>query len=104
MNERARALVAASVAATAAEGTAVAATTAATAARALRLGFVDFDLATVERLAVHGLRGRLRLRIRGHLDEAEALALAAVAIGDQADGIDSAARSKCFAQRLFGSG
>ena len=46
--------------------------------------------------------GGLRLRIRGHLDEAEALALARIAIRDHSCGVHRAARAKCIAQRLFG--
>src|SRR5262245_4195766 len=74
------AATAAAVAATTAA--AVSAAAAAVAARTVftRTGFVDDDGAAVERLAVHPVDGRLRLGIGTHLDEAEALGAAGVAI------------------------
>src|SRR5512134_2386556 len=82
---------------------AAAAAETATAAILARLCFVDLDLSAIEHLAVHGLRCGLRLAVGRHLDERKALALARVAIGDQAHRVYRAARRESLAQRLRGS-
>src|SRR5690606_23724698 len=80
------------------------AVTVAAAARCLRLGLADLERAAVEVRSVHGLGGLLRFGIGRHLDEAEALALARVAIRDQGDRVNGAACGKCLAQRALGGG
>jgi len=92
------ATAAAATAATAVATTACAATTRATAAtvgaaeaaRTLfaRTGFIDDDGPTGHRLAVHALDRGLRLGIRTHLDEAEALRAARVTVHHHLGGRD----------------
>src|SRR6185369_12430712 len=62
---------------------------AATAAVLLRLGLVDAEGAAVVLAAVEGAHRLLGVAV-GHLDEAEALRGAGVAIGDDARGVDAA--------------
>src|SRR5262249_50311968 len=98
------AAAAAAVTATAAAvatATAVAAAVATTAAatRRLRLRFADLDLTAVERRTVQRLDRRLRFAVGRHLDEAEAFALARVAVRDEVDRLDGAVRAERGAHR-----
>jgi hypothetical protein len=61
---------------------AAATTTTAAAAIFLRTGFVYGQAAAVDALAVERFDGGLRLRFRAHLDEAEALGAAGIAVRD----------------------
>lgn len=67
----------------------------------LRLRLVDFQSAAFEILAVKGLHGARRIRVR-HLDEAKTTGAARVAIVDERDGLDRAVRSEERTQRFFG--
>src|SRR5262249_30884964 len=85
----------AAAATAAAATTAVAAPTAAAAATAAvfaRLGFVDGQRAAVNFLAVHGLDGCLGLLVGAHLDEAEPLGAAGVAVHDDLGRLHRAVR------------
>src|SRR4051794_29467173 len=84
---------AATTAAAATVSTATATTTAATRTLFARLGFVDGQGAAIDLLAIEGGDDGLRLFIGRHLDEAEALAAAAVAIGDDFRALHGAVRA-----------
>src|SRR5262245_40146406 len=73
---------AAAVAAAAATAAAVAAAAATTAAAFLRTRFVDGQRPAVDLIAVHRLDGGLSLGVAAHLDEAEPLGTAGVAVHD----------------------
>src|SRR5262245_43630631 len=96
----ATAAVAAAAAATTVAATAAAAAVAAATAAArpvaflLRTRFVDRHRTTAVVLTVQLFDRRLRLGIAAHLDEAETLAAAGVAIGDELRGLDRSARGK----------
>src|SRR4051794_3243278 len=77
-------------AATAAAELATATAAAATGAVFLGLGLIDGEVAAVVGLAVEGGDGGLRLGVAAHLDEAEALAAAGVAVLDDFRALDGA--------------
>src|ERR1039458_29350 len=84
---------------------AVAATAAAATTRAGLLGarLVDAEGAAFELLAVQGAHGLLAVGI-GHLDEAETLGLAGIAVGDDAGRLDRAVRLEDRAERVVVDG
>jgi len=65
-------------------------TASAPSAFSLGAGFIHADLAALELLAVHRSDGRLRLRVIGHLHEAEAAGLAGKLVGDYSGRINLA--------------
>ena len=79
---------------------AVAAATAAT-SRRLRLGFIDLDFSAIQRGAIQLLDRFLSLTVAGHFNEAKALALASIAIGDHRGGIHISTFTECLAKRFF---
>src|SRR5438105_2271519 len=101
-------LVSPSTAATVAAATAPAATaaiataTAATAAVLFGLGLIDRRGAAVHLFAVHRGDGGLRLLVAAHLDEAEALGPARVAVHDDLRRLDRAVRREHLFQRTVG--
>src|SRR5664280_195766 len=82
-----------------------AATAAAATTRAGLLGarLVDAEGAAFELLAVQGAHGLLAVGI-GHLDEAETLGLAGIAVGDDAGRLDRAVRLEDRAERVVVDG
>src|ERR1039457_5009937 len=92
-------------AAAAVAAAAVAATAAAATTRAGLLGarLVDAEGAAFELLAVQGAHGLLAVGI-GHLDEAETLGLAGIAVGDDAGRLDRAIRLEDRAERVVVDG
>jgi len=90
--QRLPALGTAAAATVAALGTAATTTTAAAATAALFTWTRDVhvEVTTIDHHAVHGLDGLLGFRARAVLDEAEAARLAAVAVDDDARGLDVA--------------
>src|ERR1700686_4747839 len=55
-------------------------------------GFIDCQGAAVDLLAAEGRDGRLRLGVAAHLDEAESLGSAGVAVHDHLGGLHGAVR------------
>src|SRR5205085_8796306 len=87
---------AAAAAAAAAITTATAAAAAAARTILTRLGFIDGECAAFVLAAVQTLDGCSRFRLTSHLDEAEALAPARVAIGDDLRALHIAECTKQF--------
>src|SRR5437763_8457238 len=95
---------AARTATAAATATEAATAAAAATAGAGALGLLDLDGAAVQARAVELADRRLGFLVRRHLDETEAAGAAGIAIGDDARGLDVAARGERFPQTIGGCG
>ena len=65
-------------------------------------GFVALELATEDLLVAQRLHGGIGLRAVGHVNEAEALGLVVVAVGDDSGGIHLAVSLELLAKLVFG--
>jgi hypothetical protein len=86
----ASAISAAAAAASAAVATAAAASATSAGAIFTGLGYIDGQGSALMVLAVESGDRRLRLGLRGHLDESKALGAAGIAVGDHFGGLDCA--------------
>jgi hypothetical protein len=68
----------------------------------LRPSLVDLECATAEILAIQAVDRSAGFRVGRHLDEAEALALARVTVGNDLDRLDLAELCKLLLQLVFG--